>query len=102
LPHGGGTAVFGKKDYQQLMVIRRMVQQFALPIEIVAGHASRAEGGLALSSRNGYLSAEQRVPAVRCRRPCRHWPMPRGGRQSGPVRSAGHAGPAGPGLGPTT
>ncbi len=37
----GGTAVFGKKDYQQLMVIRRMVQQFALPITIVAGDTAR-------------------------------------------------------------
>jgi pantoate--beta-alanine ligase len=64
---GGGTAVFGKKDYQQLMVIRRMVQQFALPITIVAGETARAEGvsgGLALSSRNGYLSEEQREQAI--------------------------------------
>ena len=50
------VAVFGKKDYQQLMVIRRMVRQFALPIEIVAGETRRADDGLALSSRNGYLS----------------------------------------------
>ncbi len=57
-------AVFGKKDYQQLMVIRGMVRQFALPIEIVAGETRRAEDGLALSSRNGYLSAEQRQEAV--------------------------------------
>ena len=55
----GGVAVFGKKDYQQLMVIRQMVQQFALPITIVAGDTARAPDGLALSSRNGYLSAEQ-------------------------------------------
>jgi pantoate--beta-alanine ligase len=60
----GGVAVFGKKDYQQLMIIRRMVQQFALPIEIVAGETHRAADGLALSSRNGYLSAEERVEAV--------------------------------------
>ncbi|MCW8181794.1 4-phosphopantoate--beta-alanine ligase, partial [Verminephrobacter eiseniae] len=52
----GGTAVFGKKDYQQLMVIRQMVQQLALPIEIVAGETCRAADGLALSSRNGFLS----------------------------------------------
>ena len=51
------VAVFGKKDYQQLMVIRRMVRQFALPIEIVAGETPRADDGLALSSRNGYLDA---------------------------------------------
>jgi pantoate--beta-alanine ligase len=57
-------AVFGKKDYQQLMVIRRMVQQFALPIEIVGGETERAADGLALSSRNGYLSAAEREEAV--------------------------------------
>jgi pantoate--beta-alanine ligase len=58
------VAVFGKKDYQQLMVIRRMVQQLALPIEILAGETTRAEDGLALSSRNGYLDAAQRAEAV--------------------------------------
>jgi pantoate--beta-alanine ligase len=58
------VTVFGKKDYQQLMVIRRMVQQFALPIEVVAGETERAEDGLALSSRNGYLSAQERAEAV--------------------------------------
>lgn len=57
-------AVFGKKDYQQLMIIRRMVKQFALPIEIVAGETRRAEDGLALSSRNGYLSSTERQEAV--------------------------------------
>lgn len=58
------VAMFGKKDYQQLMVIRQMVRQLALPIEIVAGETSRAEDGLALSSRNGYLDAVQRAEAV--------------------------------------
>lgn len=58
------VAVFGKKDYQQLMVIRRMVGQFALPIEIVAGETRRAESGLALSSRNGYLSEAERAKAT--------------------------------------
>jgi pantoate--beta-alanine ligase len=57
-------AVFGKKDYQQLMVIRRMVQQMALPIDIIGGETRRADDGLALSSRNGYLSPEERVEAV--------------------------------------
>jgi pantoate--beta-alanine ligase len=57
-------AIFGKKDYQQLMVIRRMVQQMALPIEIIGGETRRAEDGLALSSRNGYLSADERAEAV--------------------------------------
>jgi pantoate--beta-alanine ligase len=58
------VAVFGKKDYQQLMVIRQMVRQMALPIEIVGGETCRADDGLALSSRNGYLSPEARAEAV--------------------------------------
>ena len=57
-------AVFGKKDYQQLMVIRRMVDQFALPIHIEGGETTRAADGLALSSRNGYLSVAERAQAV--------------------------------------
>ena len=61
---GAGTAVFGRKDYQQLMVIRQMARQFALPIDIVAGDTRRAEDGLALSSRNGYLSPTERAEAV--------------------------------------
>ena len=60
----GGVAVFGKKDYQQLMVIRQLVQQFALPVEIVGGETFRANDGLALSSRNGYLSPTERHEAV--------------------------------------
>ncbi len=59
-----GTAVFGKKDYQQLMVIRQMVRQFALPIEITSGATCRAADGLALSSRNGYLSETERAEAL--------------------------------------
>lgn len=59
-----GIAAYGKKDYQQLMVVRQMVRQFALPIEIVAGETQRAPDGLALSSRNGYLSASERAEAV--------------------------------------
>lgn len=58
------VAVFGKKDYQQLMVIRRMVEQFALPVRIVAGETSRAGDGLALSSRNGYLGEAERAESV--------------------------------------
>ena len=57
-------ALFGKKDYQQLMVIRHMVRQFALPIEVVGSETRRAEDGLALSSRNGYLSEAERAEAV--------------------------------------
>ncbi|MDP3481988.1 MAG: pantoate--beta-alanine ligase [Sulfuricella sp.] len=59
------VAVFGKKDYQQMQVIRTMVRQLNLPLEIVAGETLRAEDGLALSSRNGYLSAAERAEAVR-------------------------------------
>jgi pantoate--beta-alanine ligase len=55
--------VFGKKDYQQLMIIRQMAKQFALPVEIIPGETIRAEDGLALSSRNGYLSVEERAEA---------------------------------------
>ncbi|MDR2688863.1 MAG: pantoate--beta-alanine ligase [Azoarcus sp.] len=62
------VALFGKKDYQQLMVLRNMVEQFALPVEIVAGETIRAADGLALSSRNGYLSADERAEAPRLAR----------------------------------
>ncbi len=58
------TALFGKKDYQQLMVIRNMVKQFAMPVNIVGGETQRSEDGLALSSRNGYLSPAERQQAV--------------------------------------
>jgi pantoate--beta-alanine ligase len=58
------VAVFGKKDYQQLMVIRNMVRQLALPVEIVGGETMRADDGLALSSRNGYLSPREREEAA--------------------------------------
>jgi pantoate--beta-alanine ligase len=57
------VAVFGKKDYQQLMVVRNMCRQFQLPIEIVPQETVRAEDGLALSSRNMYLSAAERAEA---------------------------------------
>lgn len=57
------VAVFGKKDYQQLMIIRQMAKQFALPVDIIPGETIRAEDGLALSSRNGYLSNEERLEA---------------------------------------
>ncbi len=62
------AAVFGKKDYQQLMVIRNMVRELALPVDIISGETVRAEDGLALSSRNGYLTAAERSEAPRLRR----------------------------------
>ena len=57
------VAVFGKKDYQQLMIVRNMARQFALPTEIIGAETFRAEDGLALSSRNMYLSSEERAEA---------------------------------------
>ena len=57
------VAVFGKKDYQQLMIVRNMARQFALPTEIIAAETCRADDGLALSSRNGYLSDAERAEA---------------------------------------
>jgi len=61
---GRGVAVFGKKDYQQFLVIRRMVHQFALPVDVVAGDTQRTQDGLALSSRNGYLGTQERLQAT--------------------------------------
>jgi len=58
------VAVFGQKDYQQLMVIKAMARQFALPTEIVGAPTIRANDGLALSSRNGYLSQDERAEAT--------------------------------------
>ncbi len=58
-------AVFGKKDYQQLLVVRAMCRQFALPTEIVACETAREPDGLAMSSRNRYLDAAERAEAPR-------------------------------------
>jgi pantoate--beta-alanine ligase len=58
------VAIFGKKDYQQNMVLRHMVHQFELPIEMIAFDTRRADDGLALSSRNGFLSPTERAEAV--------------------------------------
>lgn len=61
-PH---AAIFGKKDYQQYLVLRDMVRQFALPVEIIPADTVRAADGLALSSRNGYLNPGERAEAPR-------------------------------------
>ncbi|TAH47622.1 MAG: pantoate--beta-alanine ligase, partial [Betaproteobacteria bacterium] len=76
------VALFGKKDYQQLMIISNMVRELALPVDIVAGDTVRAEDGLALSSRNGYLSADERAEAPRLYRTL--------ARIRGAVRSGDH------------
>ncbi len=57
------VAVFGKKDYQQLMIVRRMCHQFAVPTDIIAAETVRDADGLALSSRNRYLQAAERAEA---------------------------------------
>jgi len=67
-PH---IAIFGKKDYQQYVVLRDMVKQLALPVEIVPAETVRADDGLALSSRNGYLSPAERAEAPRLYRSLR-------------------------------
>jgi pantoate--beta-alanine ligase len=58
------VALFGKKDYQQLHIIRQMVAQLNLPVRIVGGETVRAADGLALSSRNQYLNEAERQEAV--------------------------------------
>lgn len=69
---GPDVAVFGQKDYQQLAVIRKMAQDLCLPVKIMGHPTIRAEDGLALSSRNGYLSAEQRAVAPLLQQTLRH------------------------------
>jgi len=59
-----GIALFGKKDYQQCIVVRDMVAQFNMPVQVIGGETVRADSGLALSSRNGYLSDAERTEAA--------------------------------------
>jgi len=59
------VAVFGKKDYQQMQLVREMVRQMNLPLKVIACETTRAPDGLALSSRNRYLSNEERIEAAR-------------------------------------
>ncbi|MGE5638774.1 MAG: pantoate--beta-alanine ligase [Clostridia bacterium] len=66
------AAIFGKKDYQQCIVLKNMVRQLALPIDIILAETVRAPDGLALSSRNGYLSAAERAEAVNLYKTLRH------------------------------
>ena len=61
---GAGVAVFGQKDYQQQLILREMVRQFTMPIQIITLPTTRTPEGLALSSRNMYLSASERVQAL--------------------------------------
>lgn len=61
-PH---VAIFGEKDFQQLVIIRRMVEDLLLPVEIISGETVRENDGLAMSSRNGYLSEADRQCAPR-------------------------------------
>ncbi|HTQ01500.1 MAG TPA: pantoate--beta-alanine ligase [Casimicrobiaceae bacterium] len=87
------AAVFGKKDRQQLAVVRGMVEQFNLPIEIVAGETVRAADGLALSSRNNYLSKAEREEAPNLHRVLREiaHAIARGRRDYAALEAAGWA-----------
>ena len=84
-----GIALFGKKDYQQCLVVRSMVEQLNLPIQVIGGETVRADSGLALSSRNGYLSpAELEEATVLSAELRRVADAVRGGRRDFPALEA--------------
>ncbi len=84
------SAVFGKKDYQQLLVVRGMVRQLDLPLTIVAGETVREHDGLAMSSRNAYLSVAERAEAPRLHRVLEN--VVRGMAPADAMRELSHAG----------
>ncbi len=90
---GPSTAVFGRKDYQQLAVIRRMVKDLYLPVEIVGHPIIREASGLALSSRNAYLTADERTRALSLSRGLRvaSAAFASGERSAGLLRALVHA-----------
>jgi pantoate--beta-alanine ligase len=90
---GACTAVFGKKDYQQLAIIRRLVTDLFLPVTVVGHPIVREPDGLAMSSRNAYLSAEDRARALALSRGlAAAWRVHAGGeRRAGALREATHA-----------
>ena len=79
------AAFFGKKDYQQLLIVRRMAEQLALPVEIIGAETVRDASGLALSSRNGYLSPAELIEAAELGRTLR--------KLAGDLRAGGAAWP---------
>jgi pantoate--beta-alanine ligase len=86
-------ACFGKKDFQQLAIIRAMVDDLNMPIDIVPVDTGRADDGLALSSRNGYLSADERAEAPRLYRNLRqmHDALAAGSNQYADLEAAARA-----------
>ena len=76
------AAVFGKKDYQQLMIVRGMVRQLALPLAIIAGETIREPDGLAMSSRNAYLSPAERAEAPRLHQVLKKVALGQGGKEA--------------------